>query len=132
MRTRTGSWRRCEYRDRLLAGALVLVSCSTAATQVQKQQQIILPDPTPRQTDPSLRFPDDTEGKAHLQEAIKTENAKRRALVEWAANELVLLSERLEADVSKPKSTASMTTATANAAKIEELAKNLKAALAAH
>jgi hypothetical protein len=96
-----------------------------------KQQMVYLPDPTPRAIDPHLLLKDNPQAGTSTQAALENRNAKRRELVEWAANELVALSERVQADVTKPTSGASKATAAANAEKIELLAKNLTAALKA-
>jgi hypothetical protein len=88
-----------------------------------------LPDPTPRETDLHLLLHDDPQAGTPTQEALERRNAKRRELVAWAANELVALSEQLQANVTKPKTSTSMAAAAANADKIERLAKNLAAAL---
>jgi len=92
---------------------------------------VYLPNPTPRETDPHLLLGDNSQAGTPTQEALERRNTKRRELVEWAANELVTLSERLQSDVTRPKTSASMATAAANADKIEQLAKNLTAALKA-
>jgi hypothetical protein len=90
---------------------------------------IYLPDPTPRETDPHLLLHDNPEAGTATQEALERRNAKRLELVAWAANELVTLSEQLQANVAKPKTASSVATASADADKIEHLAKNLAAAL---
>ncbi len=74
---------------------------------------------------------DNPKAGAPTQEALEHRNAKRRELVVWAADELVTLSERVHEDVTKPKTDASIANAAANADKIEQLAKNLTAALKA-
>jgi hypothetical protein len=51
--------------------------------------------------------------------------------VEWAAKELVTLSDRLEVEVGQPRNAASVDAAKANADKIAKLARNLTDALKA-
>jgi len=115
-----------------IALAMAAAPFSPAQTSpTAKQQVIYLPDPTPRAIDPHLLLKDNPQAGTSTQEAVEHRNAKRRELVVWAADELVTLSERVQADVTKPASTASMATAAANAEKIEQLAKNLTAALKA-
>lgn len=63
--------------------------------------------------------------------AIEDRNARRRELVEWAAKELVTLSDRLEVEVGQPRNAASVDAAKANADKIAKLARNLTDALKA-
>jgi hypothetical protein len=113
----------------------LLVSTGTAIAQSSnnnnKSQQVYLPDPTPREMDPNLLLKVNPQAGTSTQAALENRNAKRRQLVEWAANELVTLSERVQADVTKPTSSTSKAAAAANAEKIEQLAKNLTAALKA-
>jgi hypothetical protein len=114
--------------------AALLISASPAIAQSNnntKSQQIYLADPTPRAIDPHLLLNDSPNAGIPTQQALDRRNAKRRELVEWAANELVTLSERLEADVTRSDPGESLAAAQANAAKIEELAKNLKVAIKA-
>ncbi len=115
----------------LLAALVISTSTAIAQNNNNKSQVVWLPDPTPRETDPHLLLKDNPQAGTSTQAALENRNAKRRELVEWAANELVTLSQRLEVDVAKSKTGDSMTTETANAEKIEQLAKNLTAALKA-
>jgi hypothetical protein len=115
----------------VLVAAMIFAPVAHAQSNNSKSQQIYLPDPTPRAIDPHLLLKDNPQAGTSTQTALENRNAKRRELVVWAANELVTLSERVQADVTKPTSTASMATAAANADKIEQLAKNLTAALKA-
>lgn len=113
----------------VLVAALVILSGIARAQS--KSQQIYLPDPTPRAIDPHLLLHDNQQAGTSTQDAVEHRNEKRRELVVWAANELVALSERLETNVAQPKTGASKATAAADAEKIEQLAKNLTAALKA-
>jgi len=97
-----------------------------------RSQTIYLPDPTPRETDPHLLLGDASQTGLQGQALLDQQNAKRRELVVWAADELVTLSERVQLDVISPKTPATMALAAANAEKIEKLAKNLSTALKAH
>jgi hypothetical protein len=117
----------------LAATFLLLFPLSLRAQSTNPKSQVIyLPDPTPRETDPHLVLGDNSQVGVQGQALIEQRNAKRRELVEWAANELVTLSERVQTDVIGPKTPATMALAAANAEKIEQLAKNLSAALKAH
>jgi hypothetical protein len=111
--------------------AIIGASAPMASAQSAnpKSQTIYLPDPTPRQTDPHLLLHDDPQAGIPTQEALERRNAKRLELVEWAANELVALSEQLQTNVAKPRTASSVAAATANAEKIQQLARNLTAAL---
>jgi hypothetical protein len=118
----------------LVAAAFLLLSPLSLRAQSSnpRSQVIYLPDPTPRETDPHLVLGDTSQVGAQDQALVEQQNAKRRELVEWAANELVTLSERVQLDVTSPKTPATMALAAANTQKIEQLAKNLSAALKAH
>jgi hypothetical protein len=129
MGTRIVSARGCP--GAVLVAALVISTSTAIAQNNNKSQTIYLPDPTPRAIDPHLLLKDNPQAGTSTQAALENRNAKRRELVEWAANELVTLSQRLAADVNKPKTGSSMATDAANAEKIEQLAKNMTAALKA-
>ena len=113
--------------------ALSLSSVPGVSAQTNPHSQVLyLPDPTPRPKDPDLTYghnPDD--GPRVNNKAIEDINTKRRALVTWAANELVRLSDQMEAEVRQPQSAASVAAAKGNAEKIEKLARNLSEALKA-
>jgi hypothetical protein len=116
----------------LVAAGMVLAPAVHAqSNNSNKSQMVYLPDPTPRPPDPHLLLHDNPQTGTSTQDAVEHRNEKRRELVVWAANELVALSERLETDVAEPKTGASTATAAADAEKIEQLAKNLTAALKA-
>jgi len=119
-----------------LASVAFVMEAAPAAQAQQgggnpKQQQVYLPDPTPRSPDLSLKLGDNQQAGTSTQEAVEHRNQKRRELTVWAANELVTLSEHLQADVTQPKTSITSADAAANAQKIEQLAKNLAAALKA-
>jgi hypothetical protein len=109
--------------------------CTEAAHAQQgptvRSQVIYLPDPTPRPPDPHWLLGDDPKAGSSTQEAVEHRNQKRHELTLWAANELVTLSVHLQADVAQPKTSLNTADATANAQKIEQLAKNLATALRA-
>lgn len=132
MRIRTTSLRN-SARPGLAIAFLLLSPLSLRAQSNNPRSQVIyLPDPTPRETDPHLLLGDASQAGLQGQALLDQQNAKRRELVVWAADELVTLSERVQLDVMSPKTPATMALAAANAEKIEKLAKNLSAALKAH
>ena len=114
-----------------IALAMAAAPLARAQSDNPKQQMIYLPDPTPRPPDPRWLLGDNSQAGTTTQQAVEHRNAKRRELVVWAADELVTLSERVQTDVTKPKTSETMASAAANADKIEQLAKNLSAALKA-
>jgi hypothetical protein len=130
MRTQIAYPRNCAGQGLALAAVLMIFAPGAGAQSGNSKSQLVyLPDPTPRAIDPHLLLHDNPQAGTPTQEALERRNAKRRELVAWAANELVTLSEQLHANVTKPKTASSIATATANADKIEQLAKNLTAAL---
>ena len=92
---------------------------------------VYLPDPTPRSRPLDKVYGPDEEKPSNSDQVISERNAKRRELEVWAADELVTLSEKLQAELSGPKTAASSSTAAAHAEKIEQLAKNLATAMKA-
>lgn len=131
MRTRTTSTAK---PPRLaLAAALLLLAPPSLRAQSNnpKSQLVSIPNPTPRETDPHLLLGDTSRLGAQNQSLVEQQNAKRRELVAWAANELVALAARVQLDLDSPKTPATMALAAANTEKIEHLAKNLSAALKA-
>jgi hypothetical protein len=109
------------------AGVGLVLTCSARA---QTPQMLKLPDPTPREIDPSLRnHSEDPVAAAAMRRAVAAQNEKRRQLILWATNELVVLSERAEKAASGPTGDASKAELAANVNKIEALAKSLAAAM---
>ena len=115
----------------LVAAAIVFAPEAHAQSNNNRSQQVYLADPTPRPPDPHLLLGDNPQAGTATQEAVEHRNQKRRELTLWAADELVTLSEHLQADVTQPKTSLNTADAAANAQKIEQLAKNLTAALKA-
>jgi hypothetical protein len=115
-----------------LLGALWLgASAGAQNVQYTTGQRVGPPDPTPRQADLHLVLADTPQAGTSTQQALEHQNQKRRELVLWASEELVTLSQDVQADVVKPKTEATTANAAVNAEKIELLAKNLIAALKA-
>jgi hypothetical protein len=96
-----------------------------------KTQQVTLTDPTPRPIDPSLLLNDNPQAGSATQQATERRNQKRRELTIWAADQLVTLSHHLQTEVTQSKTSVDSADAAASAQKIEQLAKNLTAALKA-
>jgi hypothetical protein len=115
----------------LVAAAIILAPAAHAQSNNSKTQQVTLVDPTPRPIDPSLLLGDNPQPGTATQQAAEHRNQKRRELTIWAADELVTLSQHLQAEVTKPKTGPSSADAAANAQKIEQLARNLATALKA-
>jgi hypothetical protein len=115
----------------LLAAGMNCPLIGAARAQNNPSSQVLkLPDPTPREIDPSLRYhSDDPAAAAAMRRAVAAQNEKRRQLILWATNELVVLSERAEKAASGPAGDGSKAELAANVNKIEALAKNLAAAM---
>jgi hypothetical protein len=114
---------------RSLVAAGMLLAPLAHAQNNNKTQQVTLVDPTPRPIDPSLLLGENSQAGSATQQAAEHRNQKRRELTIWAADELVTLSQHLQADVTQPKTSLTTAGAVANAQKIEQLAKNLATAL---
>jgi len=114
-----------------LLAAAAIVPLPLAYAQNNKSQEVYLKDPTPRPPDPHLLLGDNPEAGTGTQVAAERRNQKRRELTIWAADELVTLSQHLQAEVLQPKTGTNTANAAANAQKIEQLAKNLATALKA-
>lgn len=119
----------------LIVLLLLLTACPSRAQNPgsanPKQQMVLLPDPTPRTRPNDMIYGNNSGQQSKSDQVVSARNAKRRELEVWAADELVTLSEKLQSEVSQAKTPSSMTTAAANAEKIEQLAKNLAAAMKA-
>ncbi|MBB5059160.1 hypothetical protein HDF16_003883 [Granulicella aggregans] len=116
----------------LLAAGMNCLLVDGARGQNSPSQVLKLPDPTPREIDPRLRnHAEDPAAAAAMRRAVAAQNEKRRQLIVWAANELVVLSERAEKAASGPAGDASKAELAANVNKIETLAKNLAIAMKA-
>jgi len=113
------------------AATFALAPLAHAQSNSNKSQQIYLTDPTPRPPDPHLLLGDNQQAGTPTQDAVEHRNQKRRELTVWAADELVTLSQHLQAEVTQPNSSLTTANAAANAQKIEQLAKNLATALKA-
>lgn len=111
--------------------AVLLSSCASRALSQSTPQVLKLPDPTPREVDPHLLYPNDPSVPPATRRALAAQEQKRRELILWAANELVVLSERAQQEASVPPEAASKAALATNVARIEALARNLAAAMKA-
>ena len=115
-----------------LGAGMSLLLTYGARAQNSGSQVLKLPDPTPREIDPSLRnHAEDPAAAAAMRRAVAAQNEKRRQLIVWATNELVMLSERAEKAASGPAGDVSKAELASNVNKIEVLAKNLAVAMKA-
>lgn len=105
---------------------------STANAQNNGSQVLKLPDPTPREISPDLRYHSDPSVPRATQKLTKEQIEKRWQLIVWATDELVVLSERADKAALAPPGETSKKDLEVNVTKIQVLAKNLTTALKAH
>lgn len=90
------------------------------------QQQIYLPDPTPRPPDLQRQYGDDPVARARQQQMALIKKAQRRQEVLAATDRLVLLAAELRDEAAKHEAGRSMRTNAGKAEQIEKLAKTVK------
>ncbi len=123
--------------DTRRTGVWVLLFLSVAGLGRVKAQnggsQVLkLPDPTPRELTPELRYHQDGPSPGLPQKLTAAQNEKRWQLILWATSEMVVLSERAEKAALASPGDASKKDLEQNLIKIDSLSKNLTAALKVH
>jgi hypothetical protein len=115
-------------RKILAALIVILMYCAGAAAQASKppQQPLYLPDPTPRPPDLEKKYETDSSDLARQQQLAALKIAQIRQQVIVATDKLLLLTQELEADVSKHENGVSMTPQVVKVEQIEKLAKTVK------
>jgi hypothetical protein len=115
-------------RKILAALIVILMYCAGAAAQASKspQQPLYLPDPTPRPPDLEKKYETDSPDLARQQHLAALKAAEIREQVIVATDKLLLLTQELEADVSKHENGVSMTPQVVKVEQIEKLAKTVK------
>ena len=111
--------------------ALLLLLAPASPLTAQQQNPLRIPDPTPRKTDPALIYGPKNTADNHARVGDAGREDQRRALITWGANELVKLSQELNAEVAKQSARTPRQPLAAHAEKIETLARNLKLAVKA-
>ena len=127
MRSVPAAW--CVVRRILTAAVLpgALFWCSIAQPEpAQVQQQIYLPDPTPRPPDLQREYGDDPVSRARQQQIALMKKSQRRQEVLAATDRLMLLAEEMRDEAAKHEAGRSMRTNAAKAEQIEKLAKIVK------
>lgn len=92
----------------------------------QVQQQIYLPDPTPRPPDLQREYGDDPVARARQQQIALLKKAQRRQEVLAATDRLILLAAELRNEAAQHEAGRSMKANAAKAEQIEKLAKTVK------
>jgi hypothetical protein len=101
--------------------------CYFGAAQVN--QQIYLPNPTPRDPDLHDKYKDDPLAQARQQQAAQIRQAQIRQQVAAATDRLALLAQQLKNEVEKGDKDTSLIVDAQKAAEIEKLAKSVKNAM---
>ena len=90
------------------------------------QQQIYLPDPTPRPPDLQREYGDDPVSRARQQQIALIKKEQRRQEVVTATDRLILLAGELRDEAAKHETGSSMRARAVKAEEIEKLAKKVK------
>jgi hypothetical protein len=119
----------CVVRRILTAAILpgVLLWCAVGqAEPAQVQQQIYLPDPTPRPPDLQRQYGDDPVSRARQQQIALIRKEQRRQEILTATDRLILLAAELRDETVKHETGSSMKARAVKAEEIEKLAKKVK------
>jgi hypothetical protein len=109
---------------RLIAVAAVSYSlCYFAAAQ---NQQIYLPNPTPRDPDLHDKYKEDPLERVRQQQAAQLRQAQIRQQVAVATEKLAQLAQQLKDEMEKDNKDSPLSVRAQKAAEIEKLAKNVK------
>ena len=122
MRSVPAVW--CVVRRILTAAVLpgALLWCAVGQPEpAQVQQQIYLPDPTPRPPDLQREYGDDPVSRARQQQIALIRKAQRRQGILAATDRLILLAAELRDETGS-----SMSARAVKAEEIEKLAKKVK------
>lgn len=92
----------------------------------QVQQQIYLPDPTPRPPDLQREYGDDPVSRARQQQIALIRKAQRRQEILTTTDRLILLAAELRDETVKHETGTSMRANAVKAEQIEKLAKTVK------
>lgn len=98
--------------------------CYFAAAQTN--QQIYLPNPTPRDPDLHDKYKDDPAARARQQYAVQLRQAQIRQQVAGAADRLAQLAQQLKDEMEKDPKETPLSISAEKAAEIEKLAKTVK------
>jgi hypothetical protein len=119
----------CVVRRILTAAVLpgALLWCAVGQPEPpQVQQQIYLPDPTPRPPDLQRQYGDDPVSRARQQQIVLIRKAQQRQDVITATDRLILLAAELRDETAKHEAGSSMRARAVKAEEIEKLAKKVK------
>ncbi len=110
----------------VLAGVSYGLSHFAAA---QTNQQIYLPNPTPRDPDLHDKYKDDPALRARQQYAAQLRQAQIRLQVTAAADRLAQLAQQLKDEMEKDPKETPLSISAEKAAEIEKLAKSVKTSM---
>jgi hypothetical protein len=119
----------CVVRRILTAAVLpgALLWCAVGQPEpAQVQQQIYLPDPTPRPPDLQREYGDDPVSRARQQQIALIRKAQRRQEILTTTDRLILLAAELRDETVKHETGSSMKARSVKAEEIERLAKKVK------
>ena len=115
---------------RLIAVAAVSYGlCYFAAAQ---NQQVYLPNPTPRDPDLHDKYKEDPLERVRQQQAAQLRQAQVRQQVAAATDRLAQLAQQLKDEMEKGDKDSSLSVSAEKAAEIEKLAKTVKNSMKSH
>jgi hypothetical protein len=106
---------------------LSCVLCYFAAAQTN--QNVYLPNPTPRDPDLHDKYKDDPASRARQQYAVQLRQAQIRQQVAGAADRLAQLAQQLKDEMEKNPKETPLSISAEKAAEIEKLAKSVKTSM---
>ena len=106
---------------------LSCVLCYFAGAQTN--QNVYLPNPTPRDPDLHDKYKDDPAARARQQYAVQLRQAQIRLQVAGAVDRLAQLAQQLKDEMEKNPKETPLSISAEKAAEIEKLAKSVKASM---
>ena len=107
--------------------AVVGIGCGLSIpVAAQGNQNVVLPNPTPRDQDLHDKYKEDPTDKIRQQQAALLRSAQQRELVKAATTRAAALAEQLKKDMEKHEPGAPLGANAQTAAEIEKLAKTVK------
>ena len=106
--------------------AVTVLSCGLCYFAAAQNQQIYLPNPTPRDPDLHDKYKDDPAARARQQYAAQLRQAQIRQQVTGAADRLAQLARQLKDEMEKDGKETPLSISAEKAAEIEKLAKSVK------
>ncbi len=108
---------------------VVAIALSLCYFAMAQNQQIYLPNPTPRDPDLYDKYKDDPTEKIRQQQVALIRAAQRREQVLAATDRITVVAQQLKTNMEKHEAGAPLGANAQQAAEIEKLAKTIKSAM---